>query len=233
MHTQIEVGTYRVSKATVYHYAGYECAAWWRDVKVDAGDYPVFGYLEGSTFLFTVTLPGILVAANFQSLFGGVAFGLCYDETQHAGELDTFRIQSRDYCVFGSMRDGEKSPWHIDLSLLPMELAICSDCGGVIAKHSGITRCPSCSVERDQARRQHACRRHRFLLANGYSLRTTRDSPYLDSIIAQAGADEGSMVDFYVKILKAEIASMRSAGPQARVAARLRYPVPVHAFVSR
>jgi hypothetical protein len=222
-----------VSESTVYHYAGYECAAWWRDVRVEAGDYPVFVYLDGSTLRFSVKLPGVLVADNFQSLFCGNAIGKGYDETQNAGKPDSYSIHSQNYCVFASLKDGENSPWRIDLSLLPIALDTCSDCEGVITKHPTVTRCPGCSVERLQARRQHACRRHRFLLATGYGLRTTRESSYLDSVIAEARADQGSMSDFYRKILCAEIAAMRTAGPRGRVAARRRYPVPAYAFVSR
>jgi hypothetical protein len=233
MPTQILCGTYRVSESTVYHYAGYECAAWWRDVRVEAGEYPVSVYLDGSTLRFSVKLPGVLVADNFQSLFCGNAIGKGYDETQNAGKPDSYSIHSQDYCVFASLKAGNNSPWRIDLSLLPIALDSCLDCGSVITKRPAVTRCPSCSVERSQERRNSACRRHRFLLATGYGLRTTRESSYLDSVIAEANADQGFMVDFYGKILREEIAAMRTVGPQGRVAARQRYPVPEYAFPAR
>jgi hypothetical protein len=230
MSAHIACGTYRVSETKVYHYAGYECAAWWRDVSVEAGDYPVFGYLEGSVLHFIVTLPGVIVADNFQSFLGGVGFCLFYDEAQHAGEAATYSIHSQDYSVFASMKDGLNSPWTIDLSALPLELDTCSDCKGVIKKHSTVTRCPTCSVERTEKRRQHACRRHRFLLTTGYGLRTTRQSSSLDRVIAEVSFNESPMADFYREILRGEIAAMRTAGPQLRMAARQRYPAPVSAL---
>lgn len=233
MFTQIQCGTYRVRETTVYHYAGYECAAWWRDVQVEAGDYPAFVYRDGSTLRFSVSLPGFIVADNFQSLFCGNAIGKGYDETQNSGNTSTYGIHSQDYCVFASLKDGENSPWQIDLSLLPIALDVCSDCGAVVTKHPTVTRCPSCSVKRSEQRRNNVCRRHRFLLTTGYGLRSTRQSGFLDSVIAEAGSDQSPMGDFYRNILHGEIAAMRSAGPQGRIAARLRYPVPAYAFAGR
>jgi len=233
MPDRIQCGTYRVRESTVYHHAGYECAAWWRDVRVESGDYPVFGNLVGSTFLFFVDLPGVIVADNFQSFFGGVAIGKGYDQNQNAGKPGTYSIYSQDYCVFASLKNGENSPWRIDLSAVPIALDTCSDCGGVIKSYPMVTRCPGCSVKRSEERQQHACRRHRFLLATGYGLRTTRDSSFLDTIIAEASSDQSTMADLYRDQLRREIAAMRAAGPSGRIAARQRYPVPAYVFVSR
>ena len=223
-------GTYRVPETTVFRYAGYECAAWWKDIQVETGEYPVYCFLEASTLHFTVDLPGVIVADNFQSLYCGNRIGAAYDETQNAGKPASYSIYSQDYCVFGSMNDRDKSPWNIDLSVLSIKLDTCSDCGGIITWNPSMTRCPSCSVKRSNERRNHTCRRHRFLLTTGYGLRTSRDSSYLDSVIAEAYADQGPMADFYRKILVAEVRSMRAAGPRGRIAARNRYPTPAYTF---
>lgn len=232
MPSNTPCGFYRLAETTVFHYAGYECAAWWQDIRVAAGDYPVTLYKDASSnsVRFFVELPGTIVADNFQSLWGGVPIGDAYNTAQNAGKPASYHISTVDYCLFAEMkRAGEACPWHVDISLVPTELDTCADCGGITLKHPTVKLCPGCSVERENALRQHARHRHRYLLATGYGLRSTRDSSYLDSIIASVKAD-GIMSDFYRKILVSEVAAMRAAGPVGRQEARKRYPVPCYAF---
>jgi len=231
VETRILCGSYRVSERTEFLNNGYECAAWWTKISVEAGDYPVHGYLQGSSLHLYASLEGVIVEDNFQSLWGGVAFGQPYDQRQNAGKPATYSVFGRDYEAFASIhRMGDQSPWKIDLSTIPYELAACSDCGCVIHKNEASTRCPRCSVTRDQSRQNHARRRHRFLLATGYGIRTTRDSSHLDGVIAGSSDDEGIMRGYYLNILRSEVAAMRAVGPHGRIEARHRYPVPSYAF---
>lgn len=225
-------GFYRLAKPTVFHYAGYECAAWWRDTSVPAGDYPVFGYKQGGSIRFTAELEGTITEDNFQSLWGGAPIGDGYDINQNAGKPSSYTMSTVDYCLFAQMkREGEGCPWHIDLAALKVELDHCEDCSGLIIKHPTSRLCPGCAVDRENALRQYARRRHRFILRTGYGLRTTRDSGYLDTVIANVQANN-NMSDFYRKILVSEVAAMRAAGPARRMEARNRYPVPNYKFAA-
>lgn len=231
MENRILCGSYHVSNKSEFTDSSFECAAWWRTISVEPGDYPVYGYLEGSSLHLYAHLEGTIVADSFQSLFCGNPIGEHYDEQQNAGKTATYMRIGRDYEVLADMREkGDQSPWKIDLSAIPYTLSTCSDCGGVIHKHPISTRCPGCSVRRQQELRNRACRRHRFLLATGYALRSSRDSGYLDSVIAEANYDQSSMRDYYGSIMRVEIAAMRAAGPRGRVAARQKYPVPAYVF---
>ena len=228
MPSNTPCGFYRLAETTVFHYAGYECAAWWQDIRVAPGDYPVTLYKDASSssLRFFVELPGTIVADNFQSLWGGVPIGDSYDNSQNAGKPGSYHISTVDYCLFAEMKaKGESCPWHVDLSVIPAELSNCADCGGIILKHPSISICPGCAVKRENVQRQYVRRRHRFLLSTGYGLRTTRNSSYLESVIAHVKTDD-LMIDFYRKILIAEVAAMRVAGPDGRQAARKHYPVP-------
>jgi hypothetical protein len=173
MAQRIECGFYHLAETKVFHYAGYECAAWWQDVEVEAGDYPVFAVIEEDTIRwFLVTLPGVVVADNFQALYCGTRIGKPYDEAQNAGKGAEYHIQSNDYPVFESMRKDTNSPWHIDLVNLP-NLHICSDCGATIcrapqsftAQRRDNRRCPSCSVKASEIRRKAINLRHGFLIS--------------------------------------------------------------------
>jgi hypothetical protein len=221
-------GFYRLAETTVFHYAGYECAAWWQDVLVAAGDYPVTLYKDATSnsLRFFVKLPGTIVADNFQSLWGGVPIGDAYNTGQNAGKLGSYHICTVDYCLFTEMKEkGESCPWHIDLAALPVELDRCIDCDCIHVKSRASRICPGCAVARDNVQRAHVRRRHRFLLSTGYGMRTTRNSSYLESIIASVKTG-GIMSDFYREILVYEVAEMRAAGPVGRQEARKRYPIP-------
>jgi hypothetical protein len=169
---EINCGFYRLLETTVFHYAGYECAAWWQKVQVPAGDYPVRALLqEGRIQWFLVTLPGVIVADNFQPLFCGNRIGDFYDETQNAGKPGAYHIQTNDYIAFQSVHEDSNSPWHLDLSVLP-DLHNCVDCGCIVSRSDASwdairadnRRCPHCGVVAQTARRGDIKRRHGFLI---------------------------------------------------------------------
>lgn len=83
MYQSIPCGTFRVSETTVHHYAGYGCGAWWRDIRVEPGEYPVEAQIErGRMNNFLARLQGTIVADNFQSRYGGVPSAKLRRETE-------------------------------------------------------------------------------------------------------------------------------------------------------
>jgi len=92
--TRKAIGTYTLEKPEVFQKL-YECAAWYTDIEVQPGVYPVTtdGY-----WLF-VELPGVIVSDNFQSLFAGMPIGDAYDRKQNAGKPATYWIQTQEYAV--------------------------------------------------------------------------------------------------------------------------------------
>jgi hypothetical protein len=70
--TMIECGFYRLAETQVFRYAGYECAAWWKEVEVPAGDYLVKAWIkDGRVESFFAEQLGTHVADNIQSLYCG------------------------------------------------------------------------------------------------------------------------------------------------------------------
>ena len=142
--TSEPVGTYRVGADEVLHNASYECAAWYQDIEVQPGEYPVYAYIqEGRVKYFLVTLPGIVVASDFSSHFGGVRYGSNVDKDK--GQPGTYHIQIYDYLVFESIHSDPNSRWHIDLAKLP-NISVCIECGAPVTSYGKDRRCPTCGV---------------------------------------------------------------------------------------
>lgn len=143
------VGKYILAAAKTFHYAGYECAAWYRDIKVEAGEYDVRAYLENDRVkYFIAALPGVVVGSDFSSHFGGVRYGSKVNAD--LGQPAVYHIQLYDYQVFASINEGN-SPWRIGLNLIP-NLGECKNCGSAVSVFPYTEpelRCPSCRVKRD------------------------------------------------------------------------------------
>jgi hypothetical protein len=94
------IGTITLNTKTTFHYAGYECAAWWKDVECCSQSVELWYCDEGYKsvgFRFI----GKIVRDNFQSLFCGNACGKAYDELQNAGKDDTYHTSMYDYNLIG------------------------------------------------------------------------------------------------------------------------------------
>ena len=99
-----QIGFYILEKETVFRNCGFECAAWYEDIKVQPGKYPVYldryevlknGKVHG---LFAyIHFPGIIESDNFQSLFCGMPIGNAYDPTKNAGKESIYHMQTYDY----------------------------------------------------------------------------------------------------------------------------------------
>ena len=90
---KIQIGWLNLMEDKVFTDRGYECAAWWQDIAVKAGKYPMFidgkavwdnGRVDG-TARVTAELPGIVTSDYFGSLFCGVPVGT-YDEKKNEGK---------------------------------------------------------------------------------------------------------------------------------------------------
>ena len=141
--TSEPVGTYTVAAVEVLHNASYECAAWYQDIEVQPGEYPVYAYIqEGRVKYFLVTLPGTVAASDFSSHFGGVRYGSNVDKDK--GQPGEYHIQIYDYLVFESISKPD-SRWKIDLSKLP-NISTCIECGCTVTTYGKDRRCPKCGV---------------------------------------------------------------------------------------
>ena len=92
------VGYVVVPEDYVYHRADFETAAWYEDVEIKAGKYPVRVYsddeieLDGGEVLFRgcyVEYSGTIVSDYFGTLFYGVPVGE-YDSKKNAGQHTEF-----------------------------------------------------------------------------------------------------------------------------------------------
>lgn len=86
MGYKIQIGTLVLKQATIKTLS-YECAAWYRDVQIEPGEYPIFAYVDwtydgGGMYRLTRILavcPGVTVAADFTPLFAGNPIGKSRD----------------------------------------------------------------------------------------------------------------------------------------------------------
>lgn len=113
----IVFGKYRLREARTFHNASFECAAWYEDIAVEPGEYEVRGNFEGSKLYWAhVTLPGIVVAAHFPSLFGGVAIGGGNpNDVKRIGTAGRYPMS----CVYGygiaqNIVQDYRTPWVLD-----------------------------------------------------------------------------------------------------------------------
>ena len=117
-----QVGWYNLKEETVFHDNGYECAAWYENVRVPAGRYPaviydyrvrddghVDGKISGSLY---ASMDGITESDYFGSLFCGVPIGT-YDCEKNKGRKSHYTIQSYGFMVAQSILDDPDTPWEL------------------------------------------------------------------------------------------------------------------------
>jgi len=109
------IGTIEVAQDVVLHFQGYETAAWWEDVNVAAGSYPVQGEVDAQgkvKDLVFFGLPGTVVADYFRSLWGGMPMGQDYDRTQNAGKPSSYRGSLYLHASHGLLNGGGQDLGH-------------------------------------------------------------------------------------------------------------------------
>jgi hypothetical protein len=220
MNQSIQVGTFKVSEKAIFRNASYECAAWWQDVEVEAGEYPVYvSFSDKHPEWFSVSLPGVVVEDNFIALWGGMPISK-YDTKQNAGKAATHSLQNRCYNVFKSVAMGD-SAWKIDLDILRqlgVNLAVCSnpECGTAITAYKAERLfCPSCSVARNKVVKAEVNRRHGWLLDAVHYVRPTEFAGILDDQIARY-LDGGRKDSFERAEIVKNIVALRKLGPAGR-----------------
>lgn len=111
-----QIGWFHLNEDKVFQNT-YECAAWYENVLVPKGDYPlmVYDYCEekrkdGSTELgyrcyYHVPMDGTITGDYFGSLFCGVPIGT-YDGSQNVGKASSHSMFCRDYIIAEEVLNG-------------------------------------------------------------------------------------------------------------------------------
>ena len=108
----------------------FECAAWYENVLVKAGRYPMEvpdyrvndeGEVHGHIDMVAVGLPGIITSDEFGTRFYGVPVG-SYDNTQNKGKASSHCYREYLYAVADFIINGDESIYATDyeeFELLP------------------------------------------------------------------------------------------------------------------
>lgn len=104
------IGTVTLKKAETFE-EHFECAAWYRKIKVQPGKYDLYYYRPyGSSSTYVMAeLPGIIESDYFESLWCGVRIpgGKPYDTLQNAGKEAVYTLDWLDYMAIARSK-GEK-----------------------------------------------------------------------------------------------------------------------------
>lgn len=121
-----QIGWYTLKADKVFRNT-YECAAWYEDVLVKAGKYPVVVYnisvlthenpkydksVKGHIDAAYVHLDGTIVSDEFGARFCGMPIG-DYDNLKNAGKPSSHSMMSYMYCVADSILNDSESPWEL------------------------------------------------------------------------------------------------------------------------
>ena len=124
--SKTQIGWYNLKEDKIFRNT-YECAAWYEDVLVKAGKYPIFvydlrvlkhdnlkfnnrieGYIDGTY----TTMDGTVVYDEFGARFFGVPIG-DYDNTKNAGKHSNYRMMTYIYNVADSILNDPESPFEL------------------------------------------------------------------------------------------------------------------------
>lgn len=126
MNERIQIGWYTLKADKIFRNT-YECAAWYEDVLVKAGKYPVFVYdfrvldhqdpifngrIEGHIGGTYTHMDGTVVSDDFGARFFGVPVG-SYDSTKNAGKPSGHSMMTYMYEVADSVLNDQESPWEL------------------------------------------------------------------------------------------------------------------------
>lgn len=114
-----QIGWYHLKEETEFHNAGFETAAWFEDILVPAGKYPVEiynhkvyddGCLAASSAY--VRLSGTIVRDYFPALFFGNVVS-DYDMTKNAGKETSYTMSPYLFRVARSVVEDKNSPYEL------------------------------------------------------------------------------------------------------------------------
>ena len=115
---RIQIGTLILNNDKVFTDNGYECAAWFQNVAVKAGKYPVFvdskeiwddGRVYGNARV-SAELPGVVGDNYFGSMLCGVPVGT-YDGSERTGKdssywWEVYAFMFSEWVSTGAVKDG-------------------------------------------------------------------------------------------------------------------------------
>lgn len=119
MANTTNIGTFHLLKDHTFCDRGYECAAWYQNIEVKAGDYPLYihnytererengiliGCYSGADVGY-VALDGVVTGADFGARFYGVPIGGDNSE-RYIGREDTYHWSAYLYSIAGYVHDG-------------------------------------------------------------------------------------------------------------------------------
>lgn len=117
-----QIGWYNLKEETVFCDRGFECAAWYENIRVSAGKYPAVVYdyrvrddehIDGHcTCSVHALMDGVVVSDDFGSRFCGMPIG-GYDSTQNAGKPSHYSLRDYGYSVAKSVIEDANSPWEL------------------------------------------------------------------------------------------------------------------------
>lgn len=128
MYNKVQIGWLNLPQDEVFCDNGYECAAWFANVDVKAGRFPLYVYdpqYDARGQLRTpapdmayAELTGTVKSDYFGSLFCGVPIGT-YDETRNKGKESSYTWSSYLYDVAEAIGTNKVYSNGITLELLP------------------------------------------------------------------------------------------------------------------
>ena len=125
-----QIGWYHLKEAKIFR-NDFETAAWYEDVEIPAGCYPIMvmdyrvlhfddeararfnGQVEGHIRSVYVPMNGTIKSDNFQSLFYGMPIGEPYDSGKHAGKPARHVMQVYMYSVAESVLKDPETPYEL------------------------------------------------------------------------------------------------------------------------
>lgn len=126
MKDSTQIGWYNLKEDRIFRNT-YECAAWYEDVLVKAGKYPMVVYdyrvrksnnpnynneIEGHIGSVYIQMNGTVFYDEFGARFCGVPVG-GYDNTQNVGKPSSHNMQVYMYIVADSIINDNESPFEL------------------------------------------------------------------------------------------------------------------------
>ena len=116
-----QIGWYSLKEDTVFRNAGFETAAWYEDILVKAGKYPIEvshykvrdnGIVDGWVSSAYIYMDGVITEDYFPSLFFGNVV-TDYDTTKNAGKESTYRMMPYLYQIADSILEDAETPYEL------------------------------------------------------------------------------------------------------------------------
>lgn len=141
-----QIGWYNLREEKVFCNNGFECAAWYENIRVPAGKYPMVVYdyklrpngaVDGHVMSGYISMKGIVVSDEFGSRFCGMPIGN-YDNHKNAGKESTYTMSPYLFSVADSIINDADSPYELLPEYEARESTYTSDYDGKMHTTHGI-----------------------------------------------------------------------------------------------